>query len=505
MLSTLFNKGIAVFLKNRFRRMENMRQEAHFLQQKVLLNLLEDHANTEIGRHYAFGKMRSANDFRRHCPVVNYEMIKPMVDRMMMGEKNVLTPGKVKWFAKSSGTTSARSKFIPVTEEFLYGNLVRSSWDAMNILYYHRPDAKVFQKKSLIMGGSLEKFSHNPEVTIGDVSAIMLHRMPAVGRPFYTPDFETALLTDWEEKIARMTEICTHQDVVMFGGVPTWTLVLFHRMLEKEGKNTISEIWPNVRTYMHGGVGFAPYKKQFEDLLGQEDFDFYEVYNASEGYFAIQDNPHQKGMLLLVNNGIYYEFIPSEEWGNENPETITLKEVELGKNYALVISNTAGLWRYTPGDTIRFTSLSPYRIEVSGRTQHFINVFGEEVMVGNTDRALATTCTEIPAIVKEYTVGPIFLQGKNKGGHIWMIEFEQPPADLRKFEILLDKNLRLLNSDYDAKRYKNIALKRLQIEVAPPGTFHRWLRSKGKIGGQNKVPRLSNTRQVLEELSEFAK
>jgi hypothetical protein len=355
------------------------------------------------------------------------------------------------------------------------------------------------------MGGSLSSFQENPSVTIGDISAIMIKRLPPIGRPFYTPDFETALLEDWEEKIEIMAEKCLHQNVVMFGGVPTWNIVLFNKMLEISGKQTIGEIWPNVHTYLHGGVGFKPYRKQFDLYMGKEDFDYYEVYNASEGYFSVQDFSNTDGMLLLTDNGIYYEFIPIEEWGKEDPETVLLEDVELNRNYAIVITNFGGLYRYMPGDTVSFSSLSPYRLHVTGRTKHFINVFGEEVIVGNTDQALALTCKEIPAILNEYTVAPIHLERDKKGGHQWLVEFERPPVDLTAFARLLDKNLRLVNSDYDAKRSKGLALKNLTIKVLPEGTFHQWLKAKGKYGGQHKVPRLSNDRVYAEELLEMIK
>ena len=497
------NKVVATYLKTRLSRLENIKKNPHFHQRNILHKHLDRHQNTEIGQAFQFRKIRSAEEYKIRVPIHTYEDIQPSIERMMNGERDVLTKGKVHWYAKSSGTTSARSKYIPVTDEYYYGNIVRSSWDTMAVVYQHRPTAELFHKKSLVMGGSLQSWEGHKDTIVGDVSAIMIKRIPAIGKPFYTPDFDIALLSDWEEKIDAILKQCIDEEVVLFGGVPTWNLVLFEKMLEVTGKDTIGEIWPQLKTYLHGGVGFDPYRDQFDQLLGIEDFEYYEVYNASEGFFAVQDLKKGDDMLLLLDNGIYYEFIPPSEWNKDQPETISLSEVELDKNYAIVITNAGGLWRYTPGDTIKFTSTNPYRIKVTGRTKHFINVFGEEVMVGNTDQALAMTCHEINALVNEYTVGPIHLDQNSKGGHLWVIEFEEGPIDLASFERKLDSNLRKLNSDYDAKRSKNLALQSLRIKVVPKGTFLKWMRSKGKVGGQNKVPRLYNSRHYLEQLLEY--
>jgi len=498
-----FNKGVKQYLKYRYQRIEAMRQEPFSTQSQVMHSLLQRAKHTEYGKKHNFSSITNSLAFSEAMPITDYEDFKEDIYRMMDGEKDILWPGRIDWYAKSSGTTSDRSKYIPVSGDFLYKNNVASSWDTMAITYHEDPDSQIFWKKSLIMGGSLSKWKHNPNVNVGDISAILLHRMPAVGRPFYSPDFQTAIIDDWEEKIQLMSEICIHEDIVMFGGVPTWTIVLFKRILEKTGANNIQEVWPNVRYYMHGGVGFDPYIDQFKEFIPDPTFSYFEVYNASEGYFAVQDRNDEKGMLLLLNNDIYYEFITMEELTHENPKTIPLAEVKPNTNYAIVVSSSAGLWRYMPGDTVSFTSIKPYRIKVSGRTKHFINVFGEEVMVGNTDKALAETLNALPAIVAEYTVAPIFMNQHNKGGHLWLIEFEKEPDNITAFEILLDDNLKKINSDYAAKRYKDMALSRLQIEVVPSGTFHRWMASKGKIGGQNKVPRLFNSRKYVDELLGF--
>jgi hypothetical protein len=502
-MKKLFNKGVKQYLKLRYNRIERMRNAPIELQENTIASLLNRAKNTEYGKKYAFHDITDHASYIQKVPLIDYEDIKPYINRMMKGENNILWPGIVKWYAKSSGTTTDRSKYIPVSEDSLYKNNVAASWDTMAITYHEDPESEIFQKKSLIMGGALSSWAENPTVTIGDISAILLHRMPAVGRPFYSPDFKTACLHDWEEKIRRMSQICAEDDIVMFGGVPTWTIILLKKILTETNAANMHEVWPNARYYMHGGVGFEPYVEQFREFFPDPKFRFFEVYNASEGYFAVQDRSNETGMLLLLDNDIYYEFITMKELSTGHPQSIPLSEVEANTNYAVVISSSAGLWRYMPGDTVIFTSVSPYRIKVSGRTKHFINVFGEEVMVGNTDKALSATINELPAIIADYTVAPIFMQQDKKGGHQWLIEFEKKPDDLLAFEALLDDNLQKINSDYAAKRYKDIALQRLQIVPASPGTFIRWLGSKGKVGGQNKVPRLFNSRKYMDELLDF--
>ena len=498
-----FNKGVKQYLKLRYKRIEGIRNEPESTQKRIFLSLIERARNTEFGKKHNFDTIQSYEEYKSTVPLSDYEDLKSDINRMMMGESDILWPGKVKWYSKSSGTTSDRSKYIPVSDDSLYKNNVAASWDTMAITYHEDPDAEIFQKKSLIMGGALAPWEHNEDVTVGDVSAILLHRMPAIGRPFYSPDFKTACLDDWEEKIRLMAEICSKEKIVMFGGVPTWTIVLFKRILENTGAANMQEVWPDARYYMHGGVGFDPYIGQFKEFFPDPNFKYFEAYNASEGYFAIQDRSDEKGMLLLLDNDIFYEFVTMEELTNESPKTLTIGEVELDTNYAIVISTSGGLWRYICGDTIKFTSVKPYRIMVSGRTKHFINVFGEEVMVGNTEKALAETIKALPTVIKNYTVAPIFMSHGSKGGHQWLIEFDKAPDDLLAFEILLDDNMKKINSDYAAKRFKDIALGRLQILPVSNGTFHRWLASKGKVGGQNKVPRLFNTRKYVEELLGF--
>ena len=501
MFYSFFNTIIKGYLKYRHTRIEQMYRNPTEVQNEVFQSLISKLKLTEYGKSYGINNVKSIPDFKKALPLVYYENLYPNIQKMMEGGEDILWPGKVQWFAKSSGTTNDKSKYIPITDDNLFDNHVAASWDAMSILYDNRPDARIFDRKNLIMGGSLTHI--NDKLITGDVSAILLDRMPAVGRPFYSPDFETALLSDWEEKIEKMAHQCIQDDIVMFAGVPTWTIVLFKRILEITGKNNMYEVWPNVRTYFHGGVGFAPYVEQFNKFLPGGDLQYYEVYNASEGYFAVQDRPNEKGMLLLLDNAIYYEFLPVENMSDESAETLTLAQVEVGQDYVIIISTSAGLWRYKPGDIVHFTSIAPYRIMVSGRTKHFINVFGEEVMVSNTDKAIQLTCAALGGIVNDYTVGPIFMQEGQKGGHQWLIEFEVIPHEKEAFAKLLDQNLRSINSDYDAKRYKDIALDNLEMDIVPKGTFNKWLKAKGKIGGQSKIPRLSNDRKLLNELTTF--
>ena len=502
MLNSLSNKIIKAYLSQRFKRIERIRHNSPELQRKILHDLIIHAKDTEWGKTHQFNTLIKVKELSDALPISNYESIKPYIDKMMMGEANVLTPGTTKYFAKSAGTTSGKSKFLPINRKMLHRNLIASSWESMATVYDRRPTAQSFQHKNLILGGSLQSFDKYKHSIVGDVSAIMLHTMPNAGRPFYCPDFETALLSDWEEKIELIAQKAVHANIVMIAGVPTWNLVLFQRILEISGKQNLIELWPNLKTYMHGGVGFEPYREQFRELIPSEDFDYMEIYNASEGYFSIQDTA-EEGMLLLTDHGVYFEFVHISDIEHSHPTILKLEEVEPGEKYAMLISTYAGLWRYMIGDTVQFVSIAPYRIKVVGRTQHYINVFGEEVMIGNTDQAIAETCLLTQAIVKEYTVGPIYMEQPGKGGHQWLIEFEVMPTSLTEFEALLDLKLKEINSDYEAKRYKNMALGPLKIKALPNGSFHNWLKSKGKISAQVKVPRLSNTRDYVNDLLSF--
>ena len=498
------NRAFKWYYKQRYNSLQHFMQRPREVQESLLKHLLESTKHTEWGRRYGYRSIRTPAQFAERVPISDYDSLKPYIARMMKGEKDVLWSGAVRWFSKSSGTTSDRSKFIPVTSQNLKKCHIRGTWDTMSMFYHNRPDARQFECKSMIMGGSLHHYKPYPKTMYGDVSAIMIQNMPAVGKPFFVPDFKTALLDNWEEKLEKLARAGANEpDMVMIGGVPTWTVVLLRRILEITGKDNMLEVWPHFQGYVHGGVSFSPYRKQFEAFFPSDEVSYQEIYNASEGYFAAQDDFQRDDMLLLLNNGVYYEFLPMDEWNNPNAKAIPLAEVETGKNYALVISTNAGLWRYTPGDTVMFTSTRPYRIKVTGRTKQFVNAFGEEVMVENTDKALAIACERTGAVVSEYTVAPIYFEGNKNGGHQWLVEFERSPGDQEAFTRLLDLALQQVNSDYEAKRSKSLALKQLQLHELPPGTFYDWMRSRGKFGGQHKVPRLANHREYVEEILDF--
>jgi hypothetical protein len=490
--------------KQRVNRINFYSSHALETQKMVFQELIQDARKTVWGRMHNFEKIKKYEDFRSAVPLQDYDSLKPFILRMMEGESNVLWHGKIRWFAKSSGTTSDRSKFIPVSKENLQQCHLKGGRDAVALFYKDSPNSKIMQHYSMIMGGSLEAFSKNPKTMVGDVSAIMVNHLPAIGQPFFVPDIPTALLADWDEKMDKFVEVAINNpNVVMIAGVPTWTIVLFRKILEATGKQHMLQVWPNFEVYFHGGVSFLPYKEQFQQFFPDGDIQYREVYNASEGYFAIQDVKNSDDMLLLLSNGVFYEFIPFSG-GNERPDkTLTLSDVVIGVNYTLVISTNAGLWRYVIGDTIMFTSIHPYRIKVTGRTKQFINAFGEEVIVENSDRAIEMTCKQSGAIIREYTVAPLYFGTESKGRHQWFVEFEKLPDDIFQFTDLLDHHLRLINSDYDAKRFNELALKPLMIEVLPRGTFESWMKYRGKLGGQNKVPRLANHRAYVEDLAQF--
>lgn len=500
----LINKAFKTYYSYRMSHIEHFMTHPHEVQESVLKELLNTAQDTEWGKRFGYALIKDPQHFTERVPIQDYDSLKPFITKMMHGERDILWPGQVRWFSKSSGTTSDKSKFIPVSSENLEDCHLKGSWDAMTLFYHQRPDARIFECKTLLMAGSISTFEPYPKTKYGDISAIMVSQMPWVARPFFTPDFETALLHDFEEKIERTARLVSQEsDMVSIGGVPTWVIVLFRRILELTGKSNMLEVWPDFQAYLHGGVSFLPYQEQFRQFFPSDQVSYQEVYNASEGYFATQNDFHTPDMLLLLDSGVYYEFIPMEDWDKEDKKAIPLSEVELGKNYALVISTNAGLWRYMPGDTVLFTSKYPYKIKITGRTKHFINAFGEEVMVENTDRAIAKTSSITQAIVSNYTVAPVYFQQDGKGGHEWLIEFDRPPADLEEFAELLDQNLQAVNSDYEAKRYGNMALRRLRLHAIPPGTFVEWLKAKGKYSSQVKVPRLANDRSYVDEILNF--
>jgi hypothetical protein len=503
----LFNSIITWFMKKRIQEVEHFMQHPHEVQQEVLKNLLEKGSTTEWGRQWGYADLNGIADYQKRVPISTYEDLKPHIDRMMRGEQNILWPSKVEWFAKSSGTTSSRSKFIPVSEEALEECHYKGGKDMIAIYVNNYPETKVFTGRNLAIGGSHQSNNNdtNGSTKSGDVSAILMQNLPFWAQMMRSPSLEVALMSEWDTKLERMARETMEENITSISGVPTWTLLLLERILEITGKQNMLEVWPNLEVFTHGAVSFTPYEQLFKKLIPSEAMHYQEVYNASEGFFGIQDQTHSKEMLLMLDYGVYYEFIETAELEKDNPRVLTLEQVELGKNYALIISTNGGLWRYNIGDTVKFTSLNPYRIVISGRTKHFINAFGEEVVIENAEQAIAEACKQTQAEIDNFTAAPRYFGEKSKASHEWVIEFIHPPQDIETFGRVLDETLRQVNSDYDAKRFKDMALQAPIIHVAPKGTFYRWMDKRGKLGGQNKVPRLSNTREHVEDILEMLK
>jgi hypothetical protein len=468
-------------------------------QRNVLQHLITQAQYTEFGRKYSFSKLFTVKDFKKRVPIHEYDDIKPYINRMMKGEENILWNTPINWFAKSSGTTSDKSKFIPISDESLKDIHFKASKDVLTNYYKNFPDSDLLTGKSLVVGGSHQVSTLYEDIQYGDLSAVLMQNTPFWGHWIRTPELSIALLDEWESKIEKLAQSTIHENVTSLAGVPTWTIILIKRILEISGKKTLKEVWPNLELYIHGGVSFTPYREQLDHLIGTP-INYLETYNASEGFFAAQNMPDDEGMLLFMDHGIFYEFLPAEEYKKTNPKTIGLKHVELGKNYALVISTNGGLWRYLIGDTIQFTSLRPFKIKVTGRLKHYMNAFGEEVIVDNADNAIAEASAKTGAIVNDYTAAPVFFSENENGAHEWLIEFENAPDDLHAFTFELDEALKAINSDYEAKRYKNIALRLPIVHSLKKGSFNKWLKTKGKLGGQHKVPRLSNERKMIEEI-----
>ena len=506
MLKKAINKGMRWYLAQRYKHIYAFYNNPLPVQQKWFDYLIKSARYTEWGEAHNYVSIKSKEDFAENVPIQDYESLKLYIERMMLGEKDVLWHGETKWFSKSSGTTSAKSKFIPVSDQNLVQCHIKGTWDTMAMIYNQLPEARQFECKTLLMGGALTPVEGNPRAKYGDVSAVMIQHMPQVARPFFTPDFATALHSDFEEKLAMMTRLLSKEkDMVMIGGVPTWLIVLFRNILDYTGKNNMLEVWPNLQVYTHGGVSFEPYREQFKGFFPSENVNYFEIYNASEGYFAMQHGKGDTDMLLLMDSGVYYEFLPQKEWYKESKQAVLLKDVIIGENYAMVISTSSGLWRYITGDTVVFTSTNPHKIKITGRINQFVNAFGEEVVVENTIKALAKTCISMDAAVKDYTVAPIYMTDNKRGGHHWLIEWEKPPMDERRFAENLDYEIQLLNTDYMAKRYKNLALQQLKITSLPPGTFHRWLKDQGKFHNQSKIPRLANHTTYIDEILNLIK
>lgn len=499
MFSLLNRLGIEYF-RRRMERVEKYRSTPLPTQERQFKYLIEQGRNTLWGKTYGYADIRNPEQFRRQVPVSTYEDLFPYIERTLKGEQQVLWPAPIRYFSKSSGTTNDRSKYIPISEENLQKCHYDCGKDMLAIYASLYPNAELFAGKGLSVGGSLQENPYNPETHCGDISALIMKHLPFWAEWLRTPSLEVALLSDWEEKIQRMAENAMKEDVRSIQGVPTWTIFLIKKVLEITGKDSIMEVWPKLELFVHGAVNFDPYRTLFKQLIPNPNMRYLEVYNASEGFFGIQDQRDSKDMLLTLDNGVYYEFIPMEEWESDHPKAIGLDQVETGKSYALLITTNSGLWRYNIGDTIMFTERNPFRIRITGRTKHFINAFGEEVVVENAEQALTQAAAATGAIVTNFTAAPVFIQSDEKGGHEWVIEFEQAPENLQTFTQKLDESLRKINSDYDAKRAYDIALVMPKVHLAAKGTFYRWMKSRGKLGGQNKVPRLSNSRQYVEEV-----
>lgn len=496
-----FNSIFAWVMKKRIHQIDLFRKYPVEVQDELFDRLLEAGKQTEYGLQNQFDKVQNYTDFKTIVPLQEYEDMKPWIDRLMAGEQQLLWPTETKWFAKSSGTTSSRSKLIPVTKESLEGCHYKGGKDLLAMYYDNHPKRKLYKGKHLIIGGSAEINHLSADSYFGDLSAIIVKNLPWWCEIRRTPAKEIALMTEWTEKIEKMAHSTINEDVYIIAGVPSWTMVLANRVLEISGKSNLKEVWPNLELFMHGGVSFEPYREHFKKLIPDPAMNYVETYNASEGFFGIQDEVNSDEMLLMLDYGIFFEFIPMSEFkGTDSTEVCSISDVELHKNYALVISTNAGLWRYIIGDTIKFTSLHPFRFKITGRTKSFINTFGEEVIQENATAAIAEASARTNAVVREFTACPIYMSGQEQGAHEWCIEFVKNPDEMDRFKLILDEKLRAVNSDYDAKRYNNLVLLEPKINTVPKGTFDRWLESIGKLGGQNKVPRLSNNRVILEQI-----
>lgn len=498
----IVNSIASWFLKKRFHQIDLFLKYPIEVQEELLFNLLNKAKHTEIGKQYDFASIATYREFADRIPVTTYEESEAQIERSRIGENNIFWPTPIKWFAKSSGTTSAKSKFIPVSNESLTDCHYAASKDLLCMYLNNNPDAQLFLGKSLRLGGSKELYKENGTV-FGDLSAIMIDNMPFWAEFSSTPSSEVSLMGNWENKMQAIVDETIKENVTSLAGVPSWMLVLLNQVIETTGKQNLFEVWPNLEVYFHGGVNFNPYIDQYNKLLPKSDFRYYEVYNASEGFFAIQDRNDNEELLLMLDYGIFYEFIPMDTYDTPDEVVIPLSEVQEGKNYAIVITTNAGLWRYKIGDTVRFTSTDPFRIKVTGRTKHHINVFGEELIIENAEVALRKASQLTNAEIVDFTVAPIFMEGKEKGAHEWIIEFKSPPKDLNVFIQLLDSALQEVNSDYEAKRNNNTTLNILQVHIARERLFYDWLYKNNKLGGQHKVPRLSNNRAILEELLEL--
>jgi hypothetical protein len=496
----IVNSILSWIMKQRIHQMELFIKYPVEVQEDWFRKLIQAGRFSEWGRRFDYASIRTVSDFQNRVPVQDYDSLKPFIHRLRMGEQRILWNTEVKWFAKSSGTTSDKSKFIPVTQESLEDCHFKGGKDLLSIYCNNHPDTGLFKGKLLSLGGSHQVNSFENDSFYGDLSAILIQNLPFWIQVFRTPEMSVALMGEWEEKIDRIARSTIDENVTNISGVPSWTLVLLNRILDITGKSNITEVWPQLELFIHGAVSFKPYEKQFRTLIPNPGMNYYETYNASEGFFGIQDLHASDEMLLMLDYGIFYEFIPFSELSKEHPVTLTLDQVQEGENYAMVITTNAGLWRYKIGDTVTFTSTKPYRIKITGRTSLFINAFGEEVIIENAENAIAAASARTGAIIREYTASPVYYSGNQSGSHEWLIEFEKEPVCMDQFSQLLDEELMKLNSDYEAKRYKNMVLRNPLVRKMPRDTFYKWLKAKEKLGCQHKVPRLSNDRRIVDEI-----
>ena len=499
----LLNSIISWVNVKRLHQIELFKKYPFDVQQEVFTKLVDLASKTTWGVQYGYDSIFSIEDFQQRVPVSTYDDVKPYINRLREGEQNLLWSTDIKWFAKSSGTTSDKSKYIPVSNEALEDCHFRGAKDVIAIYTKERPETGILKGKALTLGGSAEVNKFSNQSYFGDLSAVIIENLPFWAHMIRTPAVEIALIPDFEEKLEKITRHTVNENVTSIAGVPSWNLVLLRAILDFTGKNNILEVWPNLELFTHGGVSFTPYRDTFKKLIPSDKMNYLETYNASEGFFGIQDDLDRDDMLLMLDLGVFYEFIPLDQLDEQNPPADTVGDVKMGVNYAIIITTNGGLWRYMIGDTVIFTTLYPHRIKISGRTKYYINAFGEEVILENAESALMKACTKTGATVKEYTAGPLYMSDKSKGAHEWMIEFETQPASLKKFTEVLDQSLSSINSDYESKRYKNLTLLEPKIVSLEPGTFYRWMQNRGKLGGQNKIPRLANDRKYLDELSDI--
>ena len=487
-------------LKSRVKQISKYAVNAEQIQRDVLKCLVSTASATEWGIKHSYSDIANYEQFVKSVSVQDYESLKNYIDRMRQGEKDVLWKGRCKWFAKSSGTTNDKSKFIPVTQQGLQNTHYKGGFDVVAQYVTNVPSSRILSGKALILGGSHAPNYNLSGSLVGDLSAILIENCNPLVNAMRVPGKDIALLSDFEEKMDKIARATSKMNVTNLSGVPSWMMAVLKHMLDITGKKSIDEIWPNLEVFFHGGVAFTPYREQYHQIIENPDMKYMETYNASEGFFAIQNEPADSAMLLMIDYDVFYEFIPFDEFDSPNPRVLPLWEVEVGKNYAMLISTSCGLWRYMLGDTVRFTSKDPYKIVISGRTKHFINAFGEELMIDNAEKGLLKACTETGAQIRDYTAAPVFMDANAQCRHQWLIEFAKAPASVEVFAEILDKELQQINSDYEAKRYKNKTMQQLEIVVARENLFNDWLKSKGKLGGQHKVPRLSNNRLHIDEL-----